>query len=226
MLAVAKAITGGDAAVRRADFDFKYRATLVDLSGKTLGIVGFGGIGSRVAAMAKAALGMEVIVSSRGADQMELRRLGYRSALLDELLAQADVVSLHFPLLPPGPVLGKRELALMKPTAILVNTARGGLVDEAALAGALCAGALAGAGLDVFGREPMPADHPLLATLNAVLTPHVAGSAREALERTARQLVERLVAVLAGRPMDVVNPAVWERRRRPAGAGVPPLSPG
>lgn len=226
MLAVAKDVMGGDAAVRRQDFDFKYSATLVDLSGKTLGIVGFGGIGSRVAAMARAAFGMEVLVASSRADPAQLRGLGYRLAPLHELLAQSDVVSLHMPMLPGGPVIGEHEIALMRPTAILINTARGALIDEAALARALAAKALAGAGLDVFGSEPMSAGHPLLAAPNAVLTPHVAGSSREALERTAQQLVERLVAVLAGQPIDVVNPAVWGRQRRPAATDVLPPSQG
>ena len=101
----------------------------------------------------------------------------------------------------------------MKPTAILINTARGGLVDEAALVDALANGTIAGAGLDVFESEQMTSDHPLLRVRNVVLTPHIGGSTQEALRRTARQLVERIAAVLKGVPMDVVNPAVWERRR-------------
>jgi D-3-phosphoglycerate dehydrogenase len=101
----------------------------------------------------------------------------------------------------------------MKSTAVLINTARGALVDDAALAAALKDFKIAGAGLDVFESERMPADHPLLSLPNVVLSPHCAGSSNEALEQTAEQLVERVVAVLQGIPMDVVNSEVWERRR-------------
>jgi D-3-phosphoglycerate dehydrogenase len=102
----------------------------------------------------------------------------------------------------------------MKPTAILVNTARGSLIDEAALVEALKDGTIAGAGLDVFESEQMPHTHPLLSAPNTVLTPHVAGSTQEALRRTAEQLVERLIAIFDGSPIDVVNRQVWDRRRR------------
>lgn len=215
MLAVAKRIATGDDATRRVDFDFKYHAALFDLSGKTLGIVGFGGIGRRVAAMAKAAFGMSVLVASKSADPAALRQLGYEPAALDELLAKSDVVSLHLPLIAQSKyLLGERELRLMKRSAILVNTARGSLVDEGALVKALAEGTIGGAGLDVFESEQMPQSHPLLKAPNAILTPHVAGSTQEALKRTAEQLVERLVAIFGGKPMDVVNPAAWDRRRR------------
>ena len=111
-------------------------------------------------------------------------------------------------------LIGERELALMKPTAVLINTARGALVDESALAAALKGFKIAGAGLDVFESEHMASDHPLLTLPNVVLSPHCAGSSNEALERTAEELVERVLAVLRGIPMDVVNSEVWERRRR------------
>jgi D-3-phosphoglycerate dehydrogenase / 2-oxoglutarate reductase len=214
MLAVARRIPDADRATRAVDFDFKYRAPLADLSGKVLGIAGFGGIGSRVAAMAKAAFGMRVLVASRSADPAKLRALGYEAATLDELLARADIVSLHLPLLSQSKhLIGERELRLMKPSALLINTARGGLVDEGALVQALAQGFIAGAGLDVFESEQMPAAHPLLSAPNAVLSPHVGGSSQDALRRTAEQLVERLVAIFEGAAMDVVNPSVWPRRR-------------
>lgn len=214
MLAVARRIPDADRATRAVDFDFKYRAPLADLSGKVLGIVGFGGIGSRVAAMAKAAFGVRVLVVSRSADPAKLRALGYETTSLDDLLARADVVSLHLPLLAQSKhLISERELRLMKPSALLINTARGGLVDEAALVQALAQGVIAGAGLDVFESEQMAAAHPLLSAPNAVLSPHVGGSSQDALRRTAEQLVERLVAIFAGTVMDVVNPSVWPRRR-------------
>jgi D-3-phosphoglycerate dehydrogenase len=216
MLAAAKRIVGADAATRRVDFDFKYRNALSDISGKVLGVVGFGGIGRKVAAMAKSAFAMDVMVASASAKADELRALGYRKTeTLDTLLRESDIVSLHLPLLSQWRhMIGSRELSLMKTSAILVNTARGGLIDETALASALSGGIIAAAGLDVFENERMNSDHPLLALHNVVLTPHVAGSSEEALRRSATQLVERIVAVLGGTPMDVVNPAVWDRRRR------------
>ena len=215
MLTVAKHVTRGDEATRRTDFDFKYRASLLDLSGKVLGIVGFGGIGRRVAAMAKTAFGMEVLVASRSAGSDELSRFGYCSASLDELLARSDVVSLHLPLMAQSKhLIGSRELRLMKPTTILVNTARGSLIDEAALVEALKNGAIAGAGLDVFESEQMPHTHPLLSAPNTVLTPHIAGSTEGALRRTAEQLVERLFAIFHGSSIDVVNGQVWDSRLR------------
>ena len=112
----------------------------------------------------------------------------------------------------PGVAAPCEEIAADTDKA-LDYTARGNLVDEIALAEALSAGVIAGAGLDAFENEAMRPDHPLLKAPNAVLTPHIAGSSEEALRRTATQLVERIVAVLGGTPMDVVNPAVWERRR-------------
>lgn len=215
MLAVARRIPGADSATRVGDFDFKYRTSLVDLAGKVLGIVGFGGIGSRVAAMAKAAFGMRVLVTSESADREKLRALGYEAATLDDLLRKSDIVSLHLPLLPQSlHLIGARELVLMKPSALLINTARGGLVDENALVAALASGVIAGAGLDVFESEHMPRSHPLLTAPNVVLTPHIAGSSQDALRRTAEQLVERLVAIFEGRPTDVVNPSVLGRERR------------
>jgi D-3-phosphoglycerate dehydrogenase len=214
MLAVARHLVEADRTARAVDFDFKYRTTFVDLSGKVLGVIGFGGIGSRVAAMAKVALGMRILVASESADPAQLRRLGYEAVALDDLLSQSNVVTLHRPLLLEAkPLIGARELRLMKPSALLVNTARGGLVDEKALARALTDGLIAGAGLDVFASEQIPKTHPLLSAPNTVLTPHIAGSSQDALKRTAEQLVERLVAVFEGRPLDLVNPSVWNRRR-------------
>lgn len=216
ILAAAKQLVAADDAARKVDFDFKYRTSLSDISEKILGIVGFGGIGRKVAAMAKSAFAMDVVVASKSAEPEELRKLGYRRAPgLDALLSESDIVSLHLPLLSQfRHMIDARALRLMKPTAILINTARGGLIDEIALADALSAGKIAAAGLDVFENEQMSGDHPLLKLPNVVVTPHIAGSTEEALRKTATQIVERIVAVLGGTPMDVVNPAVWEGRRR------------
>jgi D-3-phosphoglycerate dehydrogenase len=216
ILGVAKRLIAADAATRRVDFGFKYHNSLSDISGKTLGVVGFGGIGRHLAAMMKSAFSMDILVASDSAQAVELKALGYRLApSLDALLAEADIVTLHRTLRSASRALiGARELRLMKPTAFLINTARGGLVDERALSGALGRGEIAGAGLDVFENENMSKDNPLLQLPNVLLSPHVAGSTNEALERAALQLVERIVAVLAGTPQDVVNPDVWARRRR------------
>ena len=217
MLAVAKRVPAADAATRRADFDFKYHASLTDISGKVLGVVGYGGIGRRVAAIARAGFGMEVVVHSTSADPAELRACGYRSSgSLEVLLEEADFVTLHRTLRKETRrLISARELELMKPGAILINTARGRLVDEAALVAALSRGELGGAALDVYESEEMTLDHPLLSLPNVVLTPHSAGSSEEALLRTAEQAAERVMAALAGeRPENLINPEMWKRRRR------------
>jgi D-3-phosphoglycerate dehydrogenase / 2-oxoglutarate reductase len=216
MLGVAKHLVTADSATRAGNFGFKYQNPTTDISGKVLGIIGFGGIGRRVAKIAKQGFVMDVLIHSDTASPGEIEGLGYRAAAsLDALLAEADIVSLHRISTPTlRRLIGERELALMKPTAVLINTARGALVDEAALAAALKDFKIAGAGLDVFESEHMAPNHPLLTLPNVVLSPHCAGSSNEALERTAEQLVERVVAVLQGIPMDVVNSEVWERRRQ------------
>jgi D-3-phosphoglycerate dehydrogenase len=176
-----------------------------ELAGKLLGIVGLGRIGAHVAAIARG-FGMRLVAhdplvpASRGAD------LGVALVSLDELLADADVVTLHLPIGPETQhLLDARRLALMKPTALLVNTARGGLVDEAALCGALERSALGGAALDVFDREPLPADSPLRTAPRLVLTPHLAASTAEAQERVSVELCAAVRDALLG---DAVRGAV------------------
>lgn len=213
MLAVSKGFTASQRAVRRGDFDYKFSARLLELHGRTLGIVGWGGIGRRTAALARA-LGMRVAVFSRSADPAGLE--GFEACgSLDALLEQADVVSLHLALTSETRgIIDAAALARMKPDAILVNTGRGGLVDEAALAEALRGGRLFGAGLDVFSAEPLQPDSPLLTLDNVVLTPHTAGSTLEAQRRVAADMARQMVEVLAGRrPAHLVNPEVWDRRR-------------
>jgi len=177
---------------------------LIELEGLTLGVVGYGAIGRRVAAIGQA-FGMRVIASSRsqpaGGEQG-----GVAFCSTDELFATADVVSLHCPLTPEtdGLVSGER-LALMKPTAFLINTARGGLVCEADLAEALNAGRLAGAGLDVLSQEPPPAGNPLLSAANCVITPHIAWATRNARQRLINEVAANLRGFLDGQPRNVVN---------------------
>ena len=215
-LAVAKDVVRADRASRTHDATFKYRARLQELSGKTLGVVGFGRIGRRTAEAFVRGFGMALLVHAPSAPPEAVAALGGRSCGLEELLERSDVVSLHVPLRPSTRgMIGAAELARMRSTAILVNTARGAIVDEHALADALRAGRLAGAGLDVLATEPIASDHPLLGLPNAILTPHIGGSTREAARRTAVAVAEQVVDVLHDRmPAYLVNPEVWPVRRR------------
>ena len=185
-----------------------------EVSGKTLGVVGLGRIGRAVARRARA-FGMRVLYHSRSRlEAAEERDLGVEYAEKDELLATADFVSLHVPLsAETRHLIGRRELGLMKPTAYLINTSRGPVVDEAALVEALKARRIEGAGLDVYENEPMLA--PGLAALdNAVLLPHVGSATVETRTKMARMAAENLLSALRGeRPAHVVNPEVWPRRR-------------
>lgn len=185
-----------------------------EVSGKTLGVVGLGRIGRAVARRARA-FGMRVLYHSRSRlEAAEERDLGVEYAEKDELLATADFVSLHVPLsAETRHLIGRRELDLMKPTAYLINTSRGPVVDEAALVEALKARRIEGAGLDVYENEPMLT--PGLAALdNAVLLPHVGSATVETRAKMARMAAENLLSALRGeRPAHVVNPEVWPRRR-------------
>jgi len=172
-----------------------------DLAGSRLGVVGYGALGRKVAQLGRA-FGMEVAASTRSpiADDDVLR------LPLDELLATSSVVSLHLPLNPDTRhLLGARELGLMQPGAILINTARGGLVDEAALAAVLQTGAIS-AGFDVLSKEPPLPDNPLLRLRlpNFILTPHVAWASGGAMQTLADMLVDNIAAFIAGRPRNVV----------------------
>ncbi len=218
-LAVGRRLVSYDAAVRGGRWDVRYEPGTQELHGKTFGVVGFGTIGRMTAAIAAQGLGMKIAVYSPSTPEAQIRELGYTPcADLPGLLAQADVISLHRPSRPDTRgMINAQTLRLCKPTAILVNTARADLVDTAALAAALRDGQLAGAGIDVFDAEPVPADSPLLSLPQVVLTPHSAGSTDEALQATADQCADQIIAVLQGRhPEHLVAPEVWERRRQTA----------
>jgi D-3-phosphoglycerate dehydrogenase len=219
MLAVARRIAPADAAARARDFRWKFTNPQIELSGKTLGVVGYGTIGRETARMARAAFGMRVLAFSPSVPESALDGAA-RADTIEDVLREADVVSLHVKLSPATRnLLSAERIALMKPGAILVNTARGAAVDEAALAAALHAGRLFGAGIDVFAAEPPPEGHPLLDAPNCVLAPHAGGSTEEALLRTAEECATQVVDVLAGRrPANLVNPESWERRRQPSAA--------
>jgi (S)-sulfolactate dehydrogenase len=172
-----------------------------EVAGKALGLVGFGSIG-RVTARKAAAMGMRVVAfdPAVAADSPSWAEHGVAPLALDELLARSDVVSLHLPLTDSTRgLLGEARLARMKPGAILINSARGGIVDEAALAKALAAGRLAGAALDVFDREPLAEGSVLADAPNLILTPHVAGVTLESNERVSGIIAERVSAFLGGR---------------------------
>jgi glycerate dehydrogenase len=176
---------------------------LIELEGLTMGIVGLGRIGRAVARLARA-FGMEVIGYDvvRPADLPE----GCRMVELEDVFRQGDVVSLHCPLTPETErLMNKERLSLMKPTAFFINTSRGPLVDETALAEALNDGEIAGAGLDVVATEPPSADNPLLKAKNCYITPHIAWATRSARERLLRAAVENVAAFLDGRAQNVVN---------------------
>ena len=180
---------------------------ITELSGKTLGIVGFGTVGQQLARRARA-FDMRIVCAGRRALPAEtLAAHGAEQLDLDALLAQADYVSLHVPLTEQTRLLiDARRLALMKPTAILVNTARGGLVDQEALADALEQNRLGGAGLDVFDPEPPPVDLRLLRAPRTVLSPHSAGVTRESRLRIALAALQNVQRFAAGEaPRDVVT---------------------
>lgn len=184
--------------------DFCYwDGELVELDGLTFGIVGYGTIGRRVAGIARA-LGMRVVAASRSRATGTSDE-GVEFISLDELFRTADVVSLHCPLTPETKQLvNATRLATMKPAAYLVNTARGALVDEQALANALSTRQLAGAGLDVLTQEPPRAGSPLLTAPNCVITPHVAWATRKARARLIAAAAANLAAFVQGRPRNVV----------------------
>jgi glycerate dehydrogenase len=183
--------------------DFCYWETpLIELDGLTLGIVGLGRIGRAVAELARA-FRMEVLAFTRRPESVSA---GVRSVDLETLFRESDVVSLHCPQTPETTrLVNANRLALMKPTAFLLNTSRGALVDEQALADALNEGRIAGAGLDVLSAEPPAPDHSLLTARNCIITPHLAWGTRAARERLMRTAVENVRSFLAGQPVNVVN---------------------
>ncbi|WP_063532472.1 D-glycerate dehydrogenase [Burkholderia sp. MSMB1589WGS] len=168
-----------------------------DVNGKTLGIVGLGRIGAAVARRAALGFRMPVLYTNRSANPQA--QFGARRVELDELLAEADFVCLQVPLSPQTRhLIGARELAKMKRSAILVNASRGPVVDEAALIDALRAGTIRAAGLDVFEREPLAADSPLLSMRNVVALPHIGSATRETRHAMARCAAENVIAALDG----------------------------
>jgi glycerate dehydrogenase len=209
LLHIVQNVGGHASGVRRgrwtASEDFCYWETpLTELAGKTMGILGYGRIGEAAAGVAMA-FGMEVIAHDP-AQPAGPSNSNVNFVSLADLFRRSDVLSLHCPLTDATRCIVNRDrLSLMKPGAILINTSRGPLVDERALADALHAGALRGAGLDVLSEEPPAADNPLLKETRCFITPHVAWASREARERLLQGVVENIRAFQEGKPQNVVN---------------------
>lgn len=186
-----------DGSWSRSAFFCLHSFPVEDLAGSTLGVIGGGTLGQAVARMGRV-LGMRVLIG----EQRGVAARAGRTAF-DEVLRNSDAVTLHVPLTPQTRgLIGARELAMMKPTAVLVNTARGGVVDETALLAALRAGQIAGAATDVLLVEPPPPDHPLLAAdlPNLLITPHVAWASRQAQQQLANEVIENIAAFQCGEP--------------------------
>lgn len=197
MFAVARKIAFADRKMREGVWA-KKQCMGIELEGKTIGVIGFGRIGYEVAKIANA-LGMKVLLYDPKPNEERAKEVGGKFVSLEELLKESDVVTLHVPLLDATyHLINEERLKLMKKTAILINAARGAVVDTEALVKALKEGWIAGAGLDVFEEEPLPADHPLTKLDNVVLTPHIGASTEEAQMRAGVQVAEQIVEILKG----------------------------
>ncbi len=204
LLAAARFIPTADATIRSGGFQSAVRAGVV-LEGRTLGVVGLGKIGSRMARYGHA-LGMQVLAWSQNLTEEKANAAGARLVDKPTLLAESDAVSLHVVLSDrTRGILGAADLARMKPGAILVNTSRGPLVDETALLERLRSGKLFAA-LDVYGREPLPPTHPLRSAPNTVLTPHLGYCTREVYGQFYSESIDNVLAFLDGKPLRVLNP--------------------
>jgi D-3-phosphoglycerate dehydrogenase len=184
------------------------------LASQTLGIVGLGRIGRAVARRAEG-FGLRILATDPAVDDLAMRVLGAQPRPLQALLQESDYVTLHTPLSPTTRhLIGRDQLAAMKPTAYLINTARGGLVDQAALVAALQERRIAGAALDVFEQEPLPADHPLRGMEQVLLSPHAAYYSDTAFARLKVDLATQVATALRGElPRTPLNPEAWTATR-------------
>src|SRR3954449_13124908 len=203
ILAVARNLPQEDASVRAGGWQ---QTIGLDLAGATLGVIGLGRLGSRVARIGQA-FEMDVVGWSANLTDERAAEVGVRRVSKEELLSTADVVTIHLQLSDrTRGLIGREELSRMKPTAILVNTSRGPIVDEHALVEALRGGAIHGAGIDVFDQEPLPRHHPLREMRRAVLTPHLGYVTEKTYEVFYRDAVDDVAAWLAGEPIRVITP--------------------
>jgi D-3-phosphoglycerate dehydrogenase / 2-oxoglutarate reductase len=209
LLALARGITRYDRAVRSGNWSLATGMPIHRLAGQTLGIIGFGRIGHATAARGRA-LGLRVLASDPRASDETFTSQMVQRADLDQLLSESDFISLHTPLTPETHhLIDWNRLNQMKPSAVVINASRGGVIDLEALERAIRAGVIAGAGLDVFEPERLPQDHPLLSLESVIATPHVAFYSEESIGDLQRLAAQNVAAVLQGRlPASVVNPAV------------------
>lgn len=203
MIDLARKISFEDARMKAGE---KWQATIgTDLNGKTLGILGLGKLGSRVAKVANA-FGMKVVAWSQNLTAEKCKEAGATYATKDDLLKQSDFITIHLVLSARSRgLIGASELKLMKPSAFLINTSRGPIIDEAALVAALKAKTIAGAGLDVYDTEPLPTEHPLRKLPNVVLTPHLGYVTEDNYRTFYSQTVEAIRAFIDGKPVRVVS---------------------
>ncbi|HXL31606.1 MAG TPA: hydroxyacid dehydrogenase [Bradyrhizobium sp.] len=213
LLTLSKRILEADRALRREPNVNRNALVGTEAHGKTIGIVGLGNVGRRIAALCKGLLGMKVLAYDPYLTASEMASRGGEKVELDELLSRVDYVSVSCPLTSESRgMIGAREFALMQPHAYFITTARGFIHDEAALLEALRSKAIAGAGLDVWAKEPPPPDHPLLQFDNVLASPHTAGVTREARANMGRIAAEQVLDALDGmRPPRLINPEVWPR---------------
>lgn len=217
MLALSKQLPLMDRSVRRDDFGIRYKNHPRDLREKTLGLLGFGRIGSELARACRTIFNMKVLAYDPFLPDRirESIRDQVRFVDLKTLLSATDVLSVHVPLTEDTRhIVGEQEISSMKPDAIIINTARGPVMDEAALVQALKAGQIGGAGLDVFENEPVAPDNPLLKLDNVILTPHTAALTRECVIRMATEAAQCVIDVLEGKiPKNVANPQILKSKK-------------
>jgi len=216
LLTLSKRIIQADRALRREANVNRNALMGTEAQGKTIGIVGLGNVGRRIAALCRGLLGMNVLAYDPYLSATEMAERGGEKVELDDLLRRSDYVSISCPLTRDNRgMIGARQFALMQKHAYFITTARGFIHDEAALADALRNKLIAGAGLDVWAKEPPPADHPLLQFDNVLASPHTAGVTHEARENMGRIAAEQILEALDGkRPPRIVNPEVWPNYAR------------
>ena len=217
MLVLTKRLSIMDQAVRSGNFGIRYQNLPRDINGKTIGLLGFGRIGYKIGKICRQTFAMQVLAHDPYLpdEQKNEYRDWARMVELKELLSESDVISIHVPLTDKTKhLVDAAEIALMKPDALLVNTSRGGVVNEDALAAALQNNKIAGAGLGVFSEEPVSTDNPLLKLDNVILTPHTAALTKECVTRMATEAAKCVLDVFAGRePLNVANRQTLESGR-------------
>lgn len=215
MFALGKNLLESDQETRKGNFGVRNKYAAVELGGKKVSILGLGHIGRELGKMCQG-IGMEVLAYDPYVTREAVEALGYTyCGELEDALQQGDYISLHMPSLPSTKgLIDRSALEQMKKSAFLINCARGDIVEEEALYWALTSGEIAGAGLDVLQKEPMPADHPLMGLTNVIVTPHMAAQTQETTGKTVLMAVEGTLAVLDGKKWpNVANPEVYEHAR-------------